>query len=293
MTNEVSVSGVVKAFDIGASSSSTFATTSTQAKETGKDITTFEKDFVSSKTEITRTIPQDSCLCHYVLVDLLCFTVNGGKRQYSHVPRSDTLIEALDKDAFARIANGTIHMEKKSWEIVTSRFPSIQLDDVEALARELTPLDMKVDELTAMGRVGIKSCSSHKCLDGRNPENNEVYITSGNPYNSRLFQWTIEEVDGNYAIKSVSSQKYLDGRNSSFANKNGALCLTGRVPKGDSALQWKIEKVDGNFALKSISSGLHIDGRNPDYNANEVWLTNRAPQGETALQWEIFTIEDA
>ena len=296
MTNEVSVSGVVDVFDVGGSSAQTFATTATKATETGQDITTYESEFVSEKEEVKREVPDGSCLVHYVQVDLLCFTVNGGKRQYCHVPYSDTIIEAVDEKDLTDLSNGRFYMDKGSWEIVTTRYPSIKLDDIDALARELDPLPMTVDEFEAMGRVGIRNISSDKCLDGRAPGYDEVFITGSNPYQYAALRWKIEKVEGNYALRSIGSNKYLDGRTSKYAGKNGALLVTDRTPMGDSCLQWKIEKVGstGYYSLLSLSSDCYVDGRNAGYSGNQVWLSPSTtdPSTHVPFQWKIYSLED-
>ena len=81
MSNEISVSGVVKAFDIGATNTTSFAEISTKATEEGKEIKTYEEQISSHVTKLTRDMKDEEFLVYYVLIELLCYTVNGGDKE--------------------------------------------------------------------------------------------------------------------------------------------------------------------------------------------------------------------
>ncbi len=165
MTNEVSISGVVKAFDIGASHSNTFSKVSTKATQEGKDIKTYQEEFTSRKVEISRELKDDQFLVHYVLINLCCFTINGGtEKHYARIPCSDTIVEALDKDEMERISKGTIHLEKDSFQVVASRYPSIKLDDIPVLARKLTPFNIEVNLSSAVILWILNHMSNGSCI---------------------------------------------------------------------------------------------------------------------------------
>jgi hypothetical protein len=90
----------------------------------------------------------------------------------------------------------------------------------------------------------IKSLTSGKYLDGRNPQHigkyGAVLVTAFTPgYNDMYLLWTVEKVDGNYSLKSKSSGAYLDGRNPEHTGAQ--VLLTNRPPNGDSYLQWVIK----------------------------------------------------
>ena len=161
MSSEISVSGVLKAFDLGATMSTSFAKISTITTEEGKEIKSFEEQIYSDVTKITRNLKDEEFLVYYVLIDLLCYTVNGGtKKYYAKIPHADTVIEVMDKDSLDQLAKGTIHVENESFNIVASRYTSIKLDDIPALARKLTPLNViKVN----LSHVVILLLLNHTC----------------------------------------------------------------------------------------------------------------------------------
>ena len=161
MSNEISVSGVIKAFDIGATMSTSFAEISTKATEEGKEIKTYEEQISLDVTKLTRVLEDEEFLVYYVLIDLLCYTVNGGtKKYYAKIPHDDTVIEVMNKDSLDQLAKGTIHVEKDSFNIVASRYPSIKLDDISALARQLTPINVVEVNLS---HVVILLLLNHTC----------------------------------------------------------------------------------------------------------------------------------
>ena len=143
MSSEISVGGVIKAFDLGATMSTSFAKISTEATEEGREIKSFQEQISSDVTTFTREMKDGDFLVYYVLIDLLCYTVNGGtKKYYAKIPHADTVIEVMDKDSLDQLAKGTIHVENETFHIVASRYPSIKLDDIPALARKLTPFNV-------------------------------------------------------------------------------------------------------------------------------------------------------
>jgi hypothetical protein len=92
----------------------------------------------------------------------------------------------------------------------------------------------------------IKSLTSDKYLDGRNPQRigqlGMVLVTAWTPgYNDMYLLWTVEKVDGNYFLKSKSSGAYLDGRNPEHTGAQILLTAGDRSPNGDRYLQWVIE----------------------------------------------------
>jgi hypothetical protein len=281
----VSVGGVLKAFDVGATVSTSFSTASEKASQNGKEIREYSEEYVRT-TDVTEIkLSQGQFLAYYVLVDVFCYTVNGGAKQVIHVPGSDVFCQPMDEAEMKIMSQGSIFFENASWRVVADRYHSIELDNIRTEVKLLTPINISANPYLDMGKIAIRSVSSKKYLDGRNPEHNEVWITARNPIGDKYLQWTVEMYDGYYAFKSVSSGQYLDGRNSSYASKDGALWVTNRNPSGDKYLQWKIETVDGKLALKSVSSGLYIDGRNANYSANQVWLGPRSPVGNAYYHW--------
>lgn len=190
MGNEVSIGGAFNAFDISNSYSNTFSSVSTKATQEGREIKTYQEEFTSDKTEITRELKDGEFLVHYVLIDLFCFTVNGGtKKHYVRVPRSDTIVEALDKDALDLISKGTIHLEKESFSVLSSRYPSINLDDIPVLARELTPLNIEVG-------LGTRKTRSHE----------ESYSDRGTGSRQDLSVWKPRLFDNEFRILYIATR---------------------------------------------------------------------------------------
>lgn len=281
----VNVGGVLKAFNIGASVSTSFSSASDKASQNGKEIREYSEEYVKM-TDVTKIeLSKGQFLAYYVLVDVYCYTVNGGGKQVIHVPGSDVFCQPMDEDEMKIMSQGSILFENASWRVVADRYHSVELDNIKTEVKLLTPINISINGFLGRGKIAIRSVTSKKYLDGRNKNCNEVYISDGNPINNQLLQWTVEMYDGHYSFKSVSSGKYLDGRNSSYASKDGALFVTDRNPRGDVYLQWKIETVDGKLALKSISSGLYIDGRNANFSGNQVWLGPRSPVGNACYHW--------
>jgi len=281
----VSVGGVLKAFDIGATVSTSFSTASEKASQNGKEIKEYSEDYVKTTTVEEIKLSKGQFLAYYVLVDVYCYTVNGGTKQLIHVPGSDVFCQPMDEAEMKIMSQGKILFEYASWRGVADRYQSIELDRIKDKMEVLKPINISANPYLSMGKIAIRSVSSNKYLDGRNPEHDEVYLSAGNPSGNKYLQWTVEMYDGYYSLKSVSSGQYLDGRNSSFASKDGALWVTNRNPRGDIYLQWKIENVDGKLALKSLSSDLYIDGRNANFSGNQVWLSNGRPVGNFYFHW--------
>lgn len=281
---DIEVGGVLKAFNIGLSASTSFSSASEKANQTGREITEFQDEYVKTISSSKYTLEAGQFLSYYILVDVYCYTVNGGSRQFVHVPGSDVFCQPMNEDEMKRLAQSSILFEASSWRAVASRY-NIELDNINSLKYTLTPVAIGSDPLVAMGKVTIQSVTSKKYLNGRNTVkgNEEVYI--GRKENIYT-EWTIEKYDGLFSFKSVSSGYYLDGRNSNYKNMNGALLVTNRNPRGDHYLQWKVESNNqGKYELKSVSSGLYINGRNSNYHTNQVWLTDT--DSSDHLRWTI------
>jgi len=90
---------------------------------------------------------------------------------------------------------------------------------------------------TKDGYFALKSVSSGRFLDGRNPEHQDPLMTD-RPYEGDAYlHWSLVAVDdGYFSIKSRSGGRYLDGRNQSYQDP----LLTNRNPQGDQFLQWSI-----------------------------------------------------
>jgi len=143
MTNEVSVSGVVKAFDIGATHSNTFAHISTEAERTGNEIKSFQKQFVQVSEKKERTIKEGQFLAFYSAVKVCCFTVNRGKRQYSYIPASDVFVKPMfPKDIRSLIDEGLHYVDSQSWSSVGHQ--DMKFDDISELLKTLKPLNIEV-----------------------------------------------------------------------------------------------------------------------------------------------------
>lgn len=276
MSNELSVGGVFKVFDFGASVSTSFAAASTSATKTGRDIKNFSKDFLSTKTETKREVPKGSFLAYYALIDMICFTVKGGKKQYLRIPRGDIVVEPMTEAELQMLSEGKFLLEKKSWSIVTDRFPNVELDDIDQLARDLIPKDIEeledenIDPLAMMGNVYIQGRNSHKYFDGRNPQHNLVFMSGGM---SNYMKWEIKKVtDGKYSFKSHSSGKYLDGGSYPVPGVEGAVRISHGNPPNDTRLQWEAIPRGKYYSLRNVSSRLYIDGRGPSQSGDDMTL---------------------
>src|SRR3990167_2091882 len=142
------------------------------------------------------------------------------------------------------------------------------------------------NKLIAGIKYAIKSRSSGKYLDGRNPEHDNPLITARPPQGDAYLNWTFVPVnDGFFAIRSASSGKYLDGRN---PEHNDPL-ITTRDPTNDHYLQWNfvpLQFLSGiKYAIQSRSSNKYLDGRNPEH--ENPLITARDPTNDAYLQWTI------
>lgn len=141
-------------------------------------------------------------------------------------------------------------------------------------------------------KVAIKSVSSEGYLDGRNPSDSELFLTSRAV--DAYLEWTIEPTgDGYVSLHSVSGGRYIDGR--SPAQIGGAnLLLTSRSPIGDSYLNWKVVlNPNKTLSFLSRSSGGYLDGRTPAQvnQGNQVFLTQSDPTNNVYLQWHVIAVD--
>lgn len=205
MTNEISVSGVAKAFGVSGSHSNTFATYSTKATKEGKEIREYKSEFLSEKMELDWSIPDDSVLVHYVLIDLYCFTVNGGERQYVRIPRNDVVVEPLEERDIQQLAASDLHVDRRSFEVVSARW-DVQLDNIDYLARNLTPKDITASKNVSYGDkiiLQVNSLDNRWLTGGRGGGNEGVFTRDklSSTYESTTaaesYQWIVRSEVGN------------------------------------------------------------------------------------------------
>jgi len=154
---------------------------------------------------------------------------------------------------------------------------------------ECGPNTTSAGKLEAGVKYAVKSVSSGKYLDGRNPEHKNPLLQERTPVGDKFLHWTVEFMDGHMALRSVSSGRYLDGRG---GQKEPELTIRNRAHIAEKTyskfLKWKIYPVgDGTFGLRSISSGRHLDGRNGKKNP---LMMNGSPAFDKRFQWEFVKV---
>lgn len=143
MTNEVSVSGVLKAFDISLGHSNTFATVSTQVERTGNEMKSFKSQFVTESLQKEREIKEGQFLAFYSAVKVCCFTVNGGKRQYTYIPASDVIVRPMSSSDLRQLNDeGKHYMDSESWSTVGLK--DMKFDNISKLLKNLKPINIEV-----------------------------------------------------------------------------------------------------------------------------------------------------
>ena len=144
-------------------------------------------------------------------------------------------------------------------------------------------------------KYAIRSLSSGRFLDGRNPGMYDPILSDGSrtPSSDTYLQWIISPIsntDNLFSIRSVSSNQLLDGRNPGMSEV--IISDGNRNPETDAHLQWKMVKLtELTYALLSQSSGQYLDGRNPDLITPILSSGSRDPHTDMYLQFLIVPLE--
>ncbi|KAL5517539.1 hypothetical protein EMCRGX_G003098 [Ephydatia muelleri] len=144
-------------------------------------------------------------------------------------------------------------------------------------------------------KYAIRSLSSGRFLDGRNPGMYDPILSDGSrtPSSDTYLQWIISPIsntDNLFSIRSVSSNQLLDGRNPGMSEV--IISDGNRNPETDVYLQWKMVKLtELTYALLSQSSGQYLDGRNPDLITPILSSGSRDPHTDMYLQFLIVPLE--
>ncbi|KAL5517536.1 hypothetical protein EMCRGX_G003095 [Ephydatia muelleri] len=144
-------------------------------------------------------------------------------------------------------------------------------------------------------KYAIRSLSSGRFLDGRNPGMYDPILSDGSrtPSSDTYLQWIISPIsntDNLFSIRSVSSNRLLDGRNPGMSEV--IISDGNRNPETDVYLQWKMVKLtELTYALLSQSSGQYLDGRNPDLITPILSSGSRDPHTDMYLQFLIVPLE--
>ncbi|KAL5517538.1 hypothetical protein EMCRGX_G003097 [Ephydatia muelleri] len=157
-------------------------------------------------------------------------------------------------------------------------------------------LPVSLQQLTeGKKKYAIRSLSSGRYLDGRNPGMDDPLLSDGsrNPFSDTYLQWIITPISNTenvFSIRSVSSGRLLDGRNPGM---NDVKISDGtRNPETDMYLQWQIIQLTENtFALLSQSSGQYLDGRNPQLDTPILNTGSWDPYSNVYLQFSIFALD--
>jgi len=157
MTNEISISGVLKAFDIGASHSHSFSKASAESLRTGNEMRQVSQKYVSGTTTKEYDIKDDTFLCQYAPIKVVCFTINGGARHYCTIPAGSVTVRPVGKEDLQRLSDGSYLLDKETWGSVAAEYPSLVLDDIRAAIKQLVPRDIKVEGYVAPGTYKIKT----------------------------------------------------------------------------------------------------------------------------------------
>jgi len=146
MTNSVGVEAVFKAIDLNFGHENSFTRVTEKSVKTGREIKEFEKEFVKTSETRKYILGEDEFVASYVPIQLICFTVNGGKRQYANIPISESITVPADEEEIKKMmANSAgFLLEKKSWRAVTDLFHNVELHDIDALAKTLEPVNFPI-----------------------------------------------------------------------------------------------------------------------------------------------------
>lgn len=146
MTTSVGVGAVFKAIDVSFGLENSFTRVTEKSVSTGKEIKSFASEFVRTSEKRKYNLGEDEFVATYVPIQLVCFTVNGGKRQYANIPISETICVPVDEEEIKKLmANEPGYLlEKKSWRAVTDLFRNVELHDIDALAKKLEPVNFVI-----------------------------------------------------------------------------------------------------------------------------------------------------
>jgi len=144
MTNEVSINGVLKGLDIGATHSSTFTKVSTESTQSGREVRQVAIETVVVSDKLSYTLKEGQFLGLYKVIDVYCYQINGGKKQYVRLPKP-FVYEPLDHVSLKALSESQFHMDEKSWSNVARRYNDIKLDNITEAMRGMTPQNITFD----------------------------------------------------------------------------------------------------------------------------------------------------
>jgi len=193
MQNNVSVSGIVKAFNISASHASQYATASEKACQQGVQISRFQEEFVKHGMKQKIQLKEGEVLVHYMQIQLLCFTIDNGQQRYLHVPSSEVVHEVMSEAGLRKLA-GSWNLDRDSWEIVmrAHNIPTTPMNTLQA-GLGVMSLPSGVRRIPYGALVGIFSESNGKRLDIGGASVNKECPASHESWATRFY---IRRVDG-------------------------------------------------------------------------------------------------
>jgi len=261
MTNSVELSGVFKFLSASIGNETTFAEVSEEAVRTGEEIRTFQKKFVKTSTMREYDLNEDEFVATYIVVKLMCFTVNGGKKQYAHVPLGERINAPMNEKRIKNMmANQSgFLLEKNSWMTVTDLMHDVDLDDIDELKDKLVPVNFEIDPTatatvhlqgygdkdfpldTWAGTMGeymrLEGFQIHHITAGLKLEYMAHCETTGSTgwtngfvgsrgASKRLEGFAIRIAEGSVKGFSVKYSAHLEGRGTIGWEKDGAFCGT-------------------------------------------------------------------
>eukprot|EP01084_Bolivina_argentea_P271181 461328_1 len=210
---------------------------------------------------------------------------NGGKLESVKFGQDIARISAVRKDVlYVVTTKGEIYTYgtrlKEDWHKIEGCAKYISAAIISA--KRVRKINISIGQIYA-----IKSISSQRYLDGRNPVHSNPLLAAREPKDDKYLHWKFEKIRKDiYAIKSVSGERYLDGR----TEKNSNPLLTDGDAKTNECLQWILSSAGMNVAIQSVSSKKYLDGRNPDH--SDPLLTERDPTHDKYLQWILIPMDD-
>jgi len=143
MQNNIEVSGLIKAFNVGASHAHQYAKSSSAAIQKGSGISKFLDESSFTFTDVEHTVEDGQFLVQYCEVKCLCWKLKGGTRQLLHVPTSPPVVECIDLEGLKALSTAYAgRLDSNSWRIVAGRL-NVEMRDLAKDASELVPLEIE------------------------------------------------------------------------------------------------------------------------------------------------------
>jgi len=300
-------------FGFGSTKTSEFTEASVKATEEGKDITEYTSNMTTKKVEAKFILEEGEVLLSYAPIVVLCYTLNGGEKEYCNIPKSNIITKKFDETKLSEFSNNN-KLDQFSWEEVNKEFPdklhltNVQEEIKKMSPKQISPIAVPVSTLSSepnapkQKKVAIQSVKNGNYLKGYKFKDNTVEVKLGVNSGRTILShndlaWVIEDLhNGYYAIKCVANLEgglcYMDGSGEDKPSTHRIPLRTKeRDPKNDAYLQWKIIPKNGtsNYQIESRSSGFRLDVREDSDDA-KLWLTKDHKVNAPRMQFRITEI---